>query len=239
MLDAILAPGSIFDSYVQSPNQPDNDTRETISGNYRFWPYFQNCLGALDGTHVAAVVKESLQFVWRCRKGCVCQNVLGVCRLSGKISFVLSGYEGSAHDGTVLGRAMRAVSGAFSIPAGFYYLADAGYGLCPWLLTPYRGVRYHLKEWAAARQRCVMQFPLCIVCFSRSFSARPCTMRACACAEHTRLCALCTCTGTHMPVPAHAPNNTSAPVLGPVAAPENSFPMRKHTPAPMLKKRHT
>ncbi|KAK5833097.1 hypothetical protein PVK06_016909 [Gossypium arboreum] len=32
---------------------------------------------------------------------------------------------------------------------GKYYLADAGYGICNGYITPYRGVRYHLKEFSA------------------------------------------------------------------------------------------
>ena len=33
------------------------------------------------------------------------------------------------------------------IPAGKYYLADAGYPLSPELLTPYRNIHYYLTEW--------------------------------------------------------------------------------------------
>ena len=29
---------------------------------------------------------------------------------------------------------------------GKYYLGDAGYSLTPYCLTPYRGIRYHLKD---------------------------------------------------------------------------------------------
>ncbi|KAH1096938.1 hypothetical protein J1N35_013859 [Gossypium stocksii] len=35
------------------------------------------------------------------------------------------------------------------IPEGKYYLADAGYGIRNGYITPYRGVRYHLKEFSA------------------------------------------------------------------------------------------
>ncbi|KAE9015731.1 hypothetical protein PR003_g14430 [Phytophthora rubi] len=34
-----------------------------------------------------------------------------------------------------------------------YVIADAGYALQPQVLKPYRGVRYHLKEWAAESGR--------------------------------------------------------------------------------------
>ena len=36
------------------------------------------------------------------------------------------------------------------MPAGFYYLADAGFPHCPELLVPFCGVWYHLQEWGAA-----------------------------------------------------------------------------------------
>ena len=36
---------------------------------------------------------------------------------------------------------------------GKFYLADAGYALSRLTLTPYRGVRYHLKEWGRGNQR--------------------------------------------------------------------------------------
>lgn len=35
---------------------------------------------------------------------------------------------------------------------GKYYLADAGYAARPGILPPYRGVRYHLKEFGAGRR---------------------------------------------------------------------------------------
>jgi hypothetical protein len=38
------------------------------------------------------------------------------------------------------------------------YLADAGFPLCDGLLVPYRGVRYHLKEWGRASERYVQAF---------------------------------------------------------------------------------
>jgi hypothetical protein len=47
-----------------------------------------------------------------------------------------------------------ALDNDFTIPEGKYYLADAGYALRNNFLTPYRGVRYHLREQARASQRC-------------------------------------------------------------------------------------
>lgn len=35
-----------------------------------------------------------------------------------------------------------------SINAGKFYLVDAGYGNAPNFIAPYRGTRYHLKEYS-------------------------------------------------------------------------------------------
>ncbi|KAL0311986.1 UNVERIFIED_CONTAM: hypothetical protein Sradi_5597900 [Sesamum radiatum] len=61
-------------------------------------------------------------------------------------TYVLSGWEGSAADGRVLRDAVNRPTG-LKVPTGKYYLCDNGYANGEGFLTPYRGVRYHLKEW--------------------------------------------------------------------------------------------
>jgi len=133
---------------------PDPQTIPTaITSNPKFYNFFNNCIGALDGTHVAAKVPEEEAAAFRNRKGYLSQNVLACCDLDNLLfTYVLAGTEGSAHDGAVLGSAFDK---GFKVPVGKYYLADAGYGLAPWLLTPYRGVRYHLREWDKSNSRYV------------------------------------------------------------------------------------
>jgi DDE superfamily endonuclease len=111
---------------------------------------FIRCLGALDGCHVDAVVGEEMIARFRNRKKGVSQNVLGVCDFDMIFSYVLAGWEGSAHDGRVLA---DAATKHLPLPADRYYLGDAGYALSRFVLTPYRGVRYHLQEWASGNQR--------------------------------------------------------------------------------------
>ena len=57
----------------------------------------------------------------------------------------MSGWEGTAHDSKVLSSAF---DHGFPVCEGKYYLGDAGYALQKFVLVPYRGVRYHLNEWA-------------------------------------------------------------------------------------------
>jgi hypothetical protein len=48
---------------------------------------------------------------------------------------------------------MDALTKELPLRARKFYLGDAGYGLLSFVLTPYRGVRYHLKEWKMGNER--------------------------------------------------------------------------------------
>ncbi|KAF8376684.1 hypothetical protein HHK36_031647 [Tetracentron sinense] len=61
--------------------------------------------------------------------------------------YVLAGWEGSAHDSRILDDALSRPNG-LRVPEGKYLLGDAGYGLRNGFIPPYRGVRYHLKEYS-------------------------------------------------------------------------------------------
>jgi len=81
----------------------------------------------------------------------VTQNVLGVCTFNLQFSYIYAGWEGSANDQAVINDVIR--KGLFPVPAGKYYLADAGYVCSDIILSPYRGYRYHLKESVLAKAR--------------------------------------------------------------------------------------
>jgi len=104
------------------------------------------------------------------------QNVLAAVDFDQKFTYVLAGWEGTAHDALVLRDALTR-EGGLRVPQGNtrtyvlsinlfikingslrcnltmhhmlgkYYLVDAGYGAKPGFLPPFRGVRYHLNEW--------------------------------------------------------------------------------------------
>ncbi|KAL0416869.1 UNVERIFIED_CONTAM: hypothetical protein Slati_3518800 [Sesamum latifolium] len=102
--------------------------------------------GALDGTFIDVRVPEHEKGRYRTRKGQVAVNVLGVCNANMQFIFVLSGWEGSVADGRVLRDDIHRPNG-LRVPIRNYYLCDNGYANADGFLTPYRGVRYHLKEW--------------------------------------------------------------------------------------------
>lgn len=113
-------------------------------------PYFNDCIGALDGTNIPAFIPVADQKPFRNRKKVLTQNALAVANFDCTFSYVLTGWEGSAHDSRVLNDAKTK---GFALFAGKFYLGDARYALSTYVLTPYRGVRYHLKEWGLANQR--------------------------------------------------------------------------------------
>jgi hypothetical protein len=146
----------IKNEYIVLPNV-DTPSMDDIINNPKFFPYFANCDGMLDGSHVHAVPPAKNRDAFRNRKGFLSQNVLVVCNTKLEIIYILPGWEGSAHDSKVLDDAYN--KGLCAIP-GRFKLGDAGYGLTFSVLTPYRGVRYHLKEWKRGRERPQTMFEL-------------------------------------------------------------------------------
>lgn len=131
------------------------ETREELEAESRKWSmgqspsdtryaFLEGCLCSGDGSLIPIAVGGLEPGRWRCRKGFLATNVLGFVSYD-KCFFDLSiGAEGSAHDSTVL----KWANMERRMPAGYFCLFDAGVSLTfrRWL-TPFRGVRYHLKEY--------------------------------------------------------------------------------------------
>ncbi|KAF8398343.1 hypothetical protein HHK36_017270 [Tetracentron sinense] len=60
-----------------------------------------DCMRALDGTYILAMVSLLDQARYRNRKHFISQNVLGACSMDMKFNYVLPGWEGSASDSKV------------------------------------------------------------------------------------------------------------------------------------------
>ena len=114
--------------------------------------YFKDGIGATDGTHIPARVPTKDMSHFRNRKGDITQNVLGICTFSLYFCCIVPRWEESAHDGPVL---QWALGNGLVVPEGKYFLVDAGYALKKGFLTPYRSVRYHLREQSIVKLRLV------------------------------------------------------------------------------------
>ncbi|KAL0451546.1 UNVERIFIED_CONTAM: hypothetical protein Slati_1132700 [Sesamum latifolium] len=125
------------------------------------WKWFKGCLGALDGTFIDVRVPEHEKGRYRTRKGRVAVNVLGVCNPNMQFIYVLSDWEGSAANSRVLRDAIHR-DGGLRVPNGCAFI-DRIFTITVMqvtiiyvtmvmqtlkgFLTPYSGVRYHLREW--------------------------------------------------------------------------------------------
>jgi hypothetical protein len=108
------------------------------------------CIGAIDGSFFPCRANVEDHPVYRNRHGDISFNVCAVVDFDGRYIYMLAGWEGSAHDMRVF---QDAIGRDLRIPEGKYLLADAGYQPSHRLMTPYRGVRYHLQETARAGLR--------------------------------------------------------------------------------------
>nr|XP_020167523.1 protein ALP1-like [Aegilops tauschii subsp. strangulata] len=84
---------------------------------------------------------------YRGRKHYTSQTVLAAVDFDLKFTYVLAGWEGSAHDANILSDSMSRCDG-INIPDGKFYPGDAGYACRPRVLPPFRKTRYHLNEFA-------------------------------------------------------------------------------------------
>jgi hypothetical protein len=76
-------------------------------------------------------------------------NVLATCLDDRSFAHVMIAAPGSSHDATLI----TETNLLDLVPEGHFLLCDGGGGLSRKLLTPYDGVRYHLKDYRGAGAR--------------------------------------------------------------------------------------
>ncbi|XP_019425051.1 PREDICTED: uncharacterized protein LOC109333923 [Lupinus angustifolius] len=104
-------------------------------------------VGAIDGTHFRVKVPRAEQPRFRGRKEFSTQNVLAACNFDMKFTYVLAGWEDTSSDSRIL-KDVLTREDPLILPEEKYYIGDAGFMLKLGILTPNRGVRYHLKEYS-------------------------------------------------------------------------------------------
>ena len=144
-----LTSKAFYRTFVRLPDE-HSPTPIEISQNPKVYPFLKDTEGSMDCSHIEANPPSLDRGRYRNRKGGLSINVLAGCDFKALFTYVLSGWEGSAADGPIF---QNALEKDLKITRGKYYLADAGFGSCDALLVPYRGVHYHLREWAVANDR--------------------------------------------------------------------------------------
>ncbi|NP_001136669.1 uncharacterized protein LOC100216798 [Zea mays] len=122
---------------------PSIQAHRKISSDTRYGPYFENCIGAIDGIHVPMTISDSEAAPYRNRQESLSQNVMLACDFDLNFVHVSCSREGSASDAAVL---YSAIEYGFEVPRGKFYLVDGGYANTPSFLAPFSEVSYHAEE---------------------------------------------------------------------------------------------
>ncbi|KIJ33470.1 hypothetical protein M422DRAFT_264575 [Sphaerobolus stellatus SS14] len=148
VLEALTC-SAVYNTYIKFPDS-SSPVPEFIKDNKKYFPFLKDVLGAIDGRHLLVRPPADQRARYRDRKEQTSQNLLATCTLDMLFCHVLSGWEGSASDSAIFADARKH---DFKVPPGKYFLGDAGFPSCRELLVPYRGVRYHLREWQQGNKR--------------------------------------------------------------------------------------
>lgn len=105
--------------YMQFRDVPSHIMRDE-----RYMPYFKDCIGAIDGTHVDARVPVEDQVAYIGRHDTTTQNVMAVCDFNMCFTFIVAGWEGSAHDSRIFNRAIADRDGNFPHPPQGKYITE-------------------------------------------------------------------------------------------------------------------
>ncbi|KAL6512378.1 hypothetical protein OROHE_019990 [Orobanche hederae] len=125
-----------------------------IKNSSLYWPFFEDCIGALDGTHIKTVISDKDGVPFRGRKGTKTWNVLACCSFDRIFTFTNVGWEGTAHDMTVWTDSLTKSKYGFPHPpSGKYYLVDSGYPNTVGYLSPIKdkNIRYHIPDFKKKR----------------------------------------------------------------------------------------
>ena len=91
---------------VESPSF--EETPPQIKSNRKYYPFFANCIGAIDGTHISASIPIAKQVPYRSgRNNEISQNVLAACSFDMCFTYIWAGWEGTAHDNRILWEAIN------------------------------------------------------------------------------------------------------------------------------------
>ncbi|XP_077249261.1 uncharacterized protein LOC143888724 [Tasmannia lanceolata] len=150
----ILTCAMRFSSDMIKPEPNYNDIIPAyIQNRAKFYPYFKDCIGAIDGTHIPVIVPQTEQIPYRERKCYTSTNVMACCDFDMCFTFTWAGCEGAAHDTRIFSEALRMPDLNFSHPRGVkYYVVDAGYPNMKGYLAPYKGERSHVPAFRHGTQ---------------------------------------------------------------------------------------
>ncbi|KAJ8913775.1 hypothetical protein NQ315_002681 [Exocentrus adspersus] len=116
----------------------NNEAHQQWSSKYQF----PCAIGVIDCTHIR-ITKPSQHGDEYCnRKGYCSLNVQATCNANEEFTSIDAQWPGSVHDSRILKRSMVCAQ-MNNMRQNFLLLGDSGYGITPWLMTPYRNPQTH------------------------------------------------------------------------------------------------
>lgn len=95
-------------SFAHTIIKPNDPSFSTVHPNLRHLsPYFDGCIGAIDGTQIPVSVCQTAHDDFINRKGYTSQNVMAVCDMDMRFTFVAAGKRGATHDAAVFREAVN------------------------------------------------------------------------------------------------------------------------------------
>ena len=132
----IFSSPPFYSEHVRLP-QVGDPVPDRILHDTKFFLYFRDALGAINGSHFNAHATASDRDALRDHNGALTTNALAICDFDMRFLHVQSGWEGSVADAQMF-HDTRFTD--LRIPDGKYFLADAGFPTCATLIIPYCGV---------------------------------------------------------------------------------------------------
>ncbi|KAL5578364.1 hypothetical protein UlMin_020063 [Ulmus minor] len=105
---------SLSQTFIKPPNF--DAIPNEIRWNPKYYPYFQNCVGAIDGTHIAAHAPTDMANNFHGRKSTVTSNMLAICSFDMLFTYVVTGWEGAVHDSRMLTTQLKDPTSGFPHP---------------------------------------------------------------------------------------------------------------------------
>ncbi|KAL5013286.1 hypothetical protein ScPMuIL_007556 [Solemya velum] len=107
---------------------------------------FPGIVGSLDGTHIQIRRPSDHGQSYVNRKGYHSLQLQAVCKLDMSFTHAFTGYPGSCHDSRILKNSDLWQNGLQMCRPGNHIIADGGYPLRKWLLTPFRNNGHLTRE---------------------------------------------------------------------------------------------
>ena len=120
----IIHVADVMRTFVDTILVPKGDLYTTVHEKFMpYAPFFDGCIGALDGRHIPVTVEKRVKLDYMNRNGITTINVCAIVDMDLRFTFVSAGMVGSVHDMEVLNDCRQNAPTFPHPPAGVYCIS--------------------------------------------------------------------------------------------------------------------